>query len=392
MNKRIYFDNSASTSVDPRVAEAMEPYWNLCFANASSLHGPGREAKDAMEKARCSLAGLINAEPEEIVFTGSGTEANNLALKGVAFANREKGNHIIVSAIEHDCVLNSARWLVRQGFELTVLPVDSDGLVDPDDVKKAIAPKTVLVSVMHANNEIGTVEPIVEIGKICRDRGVYFHSDACQSFGKLPIDVRSLSIDMLTINAHKIYGPKGVGALFIRKGVVIESWQHGGGHERGIRSATENIPGIVGFVRAAELCRDEYAVEVPRQIRLRDKIIQHVLETIPGAYLNGHQIRRLCNNINLAIAGYEGEGIRLLLTLDSLGFAVSAGSACSSNDAENKPSHVLTAIGRNPVEARGAMRISLGRFNTEEEVDHFLHILPQAVQQLHSISSFGTCL
>ncbi len=389
MTRRIYFDNSASTPLDPRVVEAMKPYWEDCFANASSLHGPGREAKDAMEKARHSLAGLINAEPEEIVFTSSGTESNNLALKGVTFANRHKGNHLVISAVEHDCVLNSARWLVRQGFDLTILPTDSDGLVDPDDVKTALTDKTVLVSVMHANNEIGTVEPVAEIGKICRDRGIFFHSDACQSFGKLPIDVQSQSIDLLTVNAHKIYGPKGVGALFIRKGVIIEPWQHGGGHERGLRSATENIPGIVGFVRAAELCREEYAVEIPRQLRLRDKIIQHVLETIPGAYLNGHRVRRLCNNVNLAIAGYEGEGIRLLLVLDNLGFAVSAGSACSSNDAENKPSHVLTAIGRNPIEARGALRITLGRFNTEEEVDHFLRILPDAVQQLHSISSYG---
>jgi cysteine desulfurase len=387
MNHIIYFDNSASTPVDPRVVEAMKPYWIEVCGNASSLHSAGRLAKDAMEDSRASLARLIHAEPEEIIFTSSGTEANNFALKSVAFTNREKGNHVIVSAVEHDCVLNASRWLERQGFEVTYLPVDGEGFVDPDDVRKAIRKETLIVSVMHANNEIGTIEPIEEIGKICREHNVYFHTDACQSFGKFPIDVRKQNIDLMTLNAHKIYGPKGVGALFIRNGVKIEAWQHGGGHERGLRSATENIPGIVGFAKAAELCHDDMPGQVSGLVRLRDKIIETVSHELPFAYLNGPRYRRLCNHINFSFAGYEGEGIRLLLELDKLGFAVSAGSACSSNDAENKPSHVLLAIGRNPFQARGALRISLGRFNTEAEVDQFLSVLPGVVKNLNSISS-----
>jgi cysteine desulfurase len=387
MGKTVYFDNSASTPVDPRVVEAMKPYWVEVCGNASSLHSAGRLAKDAMEDSRASLARLIQAEPEEIIFTSSGTEANNFALKSIAFTNREKGRHLIVSAVEHDCVLNASRWLERQGFEVTYLPVDGEGFVDPDDVKKAIRRETLIVSIMHANNEIGTIEPIEEIGKICREHNVYFHTDACQSFGKFPIDVQKQNIDLMTLNAHKIYGPKGVGALFIRNGVKIEAWQHGGGHERGLRSATENIPGIVGFAKAAELCHDDMPGQVSGLVRLRDKLIETVGRELPFAYLNGPRYRRLCNHINFSFAGYEGEGIRLLLELDKLGFAVSAGSACSSNDAENKPSHVLLAIGRNPFQARGALRISLGRFNSETEVDQFLSVLPGVVKNLNSISS-----
>jgi cysteine desulfurase len=387
MNSVIYLDNAASTPVDPRVVEAMKPYWETIYGNASSLHIAGRLAKDAMEDTRARLAKLIHAEPEEIIFTSSGTESNNFALKGMAFAHRTKGNHLIVSSVEHDCVLNASRWLERQGFEVTYLPVDGEGFVDPDEVRKTIRKTTIMVSIMHANNEIGTIEPIEEIGKICHEHDVYFHTDACQSFGKFPIDVRRQQIDLMTLNAHKIYGPKGVGALFVRKGVTIEAWQHGGGHERGLRSATENIPGIVGFVKAAELCHEDMPGQVSKLVKLRDKFIDTVSEALPCAYLNGPRYRRLCNHINFSFAGYEGEGIRLLLELDKRGFAVSAGSACSSNDAENKPSHVLLAIGRNPFQARGALRVTLGRFNTETDVDRLLEVLPGVVRGLNSISS-----
>lgn len=389
MEQKIYLDNSASTRVDPRVVAEMQPFLSDCFGNPSSLHCFGRESKDALEKARTVLSSIINAEPAEIIFTSSGTESNNFALKGIAFANRGKGNHLIVSAIEHDCILNSCKWLSKQGFDITYLPVDADGLIDVDELQNAISRETILVSIMHANNEIGTIEPIEEIGNICRELGVYFHTDACQSFGKVKIDVQQQNIDLLTINAHKIYGPKGVGALFIRKGVEIEPWQHGGGHEFGLRSATENIPGIVGLARAAQLCDEEREEETARLVQLREKIITRVLQDIPQAYVNGHRTYRLCNNVNFGFHGYEGEGIRLLLQLDDLGIAVSAGSACSANDAENKPSHVLLAIGHNPVEARGALRLSLGRYNTEQEVDYFLDVLPGVFRNLRPISSLS---
>jgi cysteine desulfurase len=385
--RRIYFDYSAGTPVDPRVREAMQPYFEECFGNASSLHAFGREAKEALEESRGGLAALIGADPDEIVFTSGGTESNNLALKGFAFANRGRGNHLIVSLIEHECVMNSCRWLAGQGFMVTALPVDGDGLVDPGALDAAITPRTILVSIMHANNEIGSIEPIEELGEVCRRRGVSFHSDACQSFGKVGIDLRQLPVDLLTVNAHKIYGPKGVGALYVRKGIRIEPWQHGGGHERGLRSSTENIPGIVGFAKAAALCHEEREAEAARLTALRDLIIDRVCAEIPRAYLNGHRTRRLCNNVNLGFRGCEGEAIRLLLLLDDRGIAVSTGSACSSNDAERTPSHVLTAIGRNPLEARGALRVSLGRYTTREEVDCFLDLLPGLIHKLRPLSS-----
>lgn len=385
MPRRIYFDNAATTAVDPRVAEAMRPYMRESYGNPSSLHGQGAEARQAMQEARAAIASCLGARPQEIIFTGSGTEANNLALKGVAFANRSRGNHIIVSSIEHDCVLNSARWLQRQGFQVTYLPVDGHGFVYPSLVEKAILPETILVSVLHANNEIGTVEPVREIGKICREHGVYFHTDACQSFGKLPLAVDDKLVDMATINAHKIYGPKGVAALFVRDGVRIDAWQHGGGQERGLRSATENVPGIVGFAAAARLCMTEMESEMGRQARLRDRVIDEILSKVPSAYLNGHPTERLANNVNLGFGGLEGDAIRLLVELDKAGIAVSTGSACSSNN--SAPSHVLSAIGRNELEARGALRVTLGRFNTEEEVEYFLGVLPQAMGRLRSITS-----
>lgn len=383
----IYFDNGASTRVDPRVVEEMLPYFTDYFGNASSLHAYGREAKEAIGTARATIASSINAKPGEIIFTSGGTESNNLAIKGVAFANKEKGRHIVVSSIEHDCVLNSCKWLETQGFDVTYLQVDNTGLVNVADFESALRKDTILASVMHANNEIGTIEPIEEIGKICRGRDIYFHTDACQSFGKVPIDVKRHNVDLMTINAHKIYGPKGVGALFVRGGTKILPWQHGGGHEHGMRSSTENIPGIVGFAKALELCNAELEAEAKRQAGLRDRIIGSITEKISTAYLNGHRTDRLPNNVNFGFHGFEGEAIKIMLQLDELGIAVSTGSACSSNQPDSKPSHVLVAIGLNPVEARGALRITLGRYNTEEEVDYFIETLPNVVGSLRSISS-----
>ena len=373
--------------VDPRVVEEMQPYFSKIYGNASSLHSFGREAKEVLNLSRSRIASCINANPEELIFTSGGTESNNWAIKGVAYANAKKGRHVIVSSIEHDCIMNSCKWLKEQGFEVTYLPVDKYGFVDPNTLEKAIRNDTTLVSVMHANNEIGTIEPIAEIGKVCREHGVYFHTDACQSFGKIPVDVKRQNIDLMTINAHKIYGPKGVGALFVREGVNIIPWQHGGGHEFGMRSSTENIPGIVGFAKAAELCRDEQESEKARLTKLRDKLISEVQERIESAYLNGPIEQRLPGNANFGFRGLEGEAIHVQLELDERGIAVSTGSACSSNQASGTPSHVLMAIGLNPVEARGALRITLGRFNTEEEIDYFIECLPKTIASLRSISS-----
>lgn len=385
--RTVYLDNAASTSVDPRVLEAMLPYFVESAGNASSLHTPGRVAREAIESARSRIARLLGAaRPEEVIFTSGGTESNNLALKGVAFANRRKGRHIITTRIEHDCVLNSASWLERQGFAVTYLEVDSEGLVRPDDLAAAIRHDTILVSIMHANNEIGTVEPIRELGRICAERGVPFHSDACQTFGKLAIDVQRDGLALATLNAHKIHGPKGVGALFIRSGTPIEPWQHGGGHEFGLRSSTENVPGIVGFAKAAELCDSERSREIPRLTELRDRIIDTALGTFPGAYLNGHRVLRLPTNVNMGFAGLEGEAISLLLRLDEKGIAVATGSACSSHQGD-QPSHVLLAIGRDPVQARGAVRISLGRFTTAEDVRYLLDELRTALGELRPITS-----
>lgn len=367
--------------------EEMRPYFSETYGNASSLHSFGREAKEALDSSRDRLASCIPAKPEELIFTSGGTESNNMAIKGVAYSNVKKGRHIIVSSIEHDCIMNSCEWLREQGFDVTYLPVDEYGLVDAESVERSIRKDTTLVSVMHANNEIGTIEPIADIGKVCKEHGVYFHTDACQSFGKLPIDPVKQGTDLITINGHKMYGPKGVGALFIREGVNILPWQHGGGHEFGLRSSTENVPGIVGFAKAAELCRDEMEGEKVRLTNLRDRLIGEARERVETAYLNGHKTLRLPNNANLGFHGLEGEAIRLQLELDELGIAVSTGSACSSNQASNKPSHVLSAIGLNPIEARGALRITLGRYNTGDEVDYFVDCLPKTIGSLRPISS-----
>jgi len=390
MNHRIYLDNAATTCLDERVLQAMLPFFSTNYGNASSFHHFGTQAKEELEKSREIIASCMGADPKEIYFTSSGTESNNWALKSIAYANRNRGRHIIVSEIEHDCVLNTCKWLEEQGYFITYLPVDSSGIVDLDTLKKVINPKTMLVSVMHANNEIGTIEPIEEIGQICKHHKVHFHSDACQSFGKIPLHVDHASLDLVTINAHKIYGPKGVGALYIRKGVNITPLLHGGGQESGLRSSTENLPGIVGFAKAAELCMDEMQTETKRLTALRNKLTRFIFDQFDNAYINGHSKQRLPGHLSFSLHGLEGETIRLLLTLDEMGIAVSAGSACSSNDKTNNASHVLQAIGRNPFEARGAIRVSLGRFTTEKEINEFTLALKEALNSLTSIFSNHT--
>ena len=386
ITSKIYLDYAATTPVDPRVLKAMLPYFSEKFGNTMSLHSFGQEAKEALEESRGVIAGLMGAKPQEIIFTGSASESNNLALKGVAFAkaSANQGGHIIISPIEHACVMESARWLESQGFEITRLKVDKYGLVSPDDVKKAIKKETILVSIMHANNEIGTIEPIEEIGKICREKGIYFHTDAAQSFGKIPIDVNKMNIDLMTVSSHKMYGPKGAAALFIRKGTKIEPLIHGGGHESGLRSSTVNVAAIVGFAEAARICEREMKKEAKREIKLRDKLIKGVLEKIEGSYLNGHPRERLPNNINFSFPGIEGES--LIMQLDFLGIAASTGSACSSEKLE--PSHVLLAIGLKPEQAHGSLRLSLGKWTKEKDINYVLEVLPKVVKRLREISPF----
>jgi cysteine desulfurase len=390
MKQKIYFDNAATTQVDERVVLSMLPYHSEEYGNASSLHSYGTHAKEILDRSRRKIASFIGAEPDEIVFTSGGTESNNLALKGIAFANRSKGNHIIVSTIEHDCVLNVCKWLETQGFYITYLPVDKTGVVDINELKKFINPKTILVSVMHANNEIGTLEPIAEIGQICKSFNVPFHSDACQSFGKIPIDVNESGLNLLSLNSHKIYGPKGVGALYVRKGLNIVPLLHGGGQEGGLRSTTENLPGIVGFVNAAELCIEGIKTESNKLLRLREKLTDFLFETFENVYINGAQENKLPGLINFSFHGLEGETIRLLLLLDEKGIAVSAGSACSSNDKTNNASHVLQAIGLNQFEARGGIRVSFGRYSTEEDLENFKIALTESINSLTSIFSYKT--
>jgi len=381
--RRIYMDYAATTPVDPRVLRAMQPYQSKKFGNTMSLHSFGQEAKEALEKSRQEISSVLNAKSGKVVFTGSATEANNQALKGVAFANREKGKHIIVSSIEHHCVLDSAHWLQKQGFELTYLPVDRHGLVDPSSVGDAIRKDTVLVSVMHANNEIGTIEPLKEIGKICREEGVVFHTDAAQSLGKIPVDVEGVNAGLLTVCAHKLYGPKGIGALFIRDGVRIEPLLHGGGHEFGLRSSTVNVAGAVGFAAAVEIAGRQMDSESKRLTKLRDRLQEGVLG-IDDAHLNGHPTLRLPSIANFWFAFIEGES--LMAQLDMRNVAASTGSACSSESLE--PSHVLIAIGLKHEEAHGSLRLSLGRWTTRQEVDYVVKVLPQVVQELRVISPF----
>lgn len=383
--KKIYLDYAATTPVDPRVLKAMMPYFSKKFANTMSLHQMGQEAEAAVENSRKIIADFIKAEPEEIVFTSSASESNNLALKGVAFANREKGeNHIIISAIEHDCVLESSRWLKRQGFKVDELNVDKYGFVDINQLKKLITDSTVLVSIIHGNNEIGTIQDIAAIGKICRAKGVYFHTDTSQSLGKVDIDLTKMNIDLLTASSHKIYGPKGAAILYVRKGVIIEPIIHGGGHEKGLRSSTSNVPAIIGMGKAVEILKLEGKKENEKLKKLRDILIKGILENIKGTHLNGHPTERLSNNANISFPGIEGES--LLMELDFEGVEVSTGSACSSRTL--MPSHVLMACGAKPQTAHGSIRLSVGRFTTEEEIHKTIKIFIKVVNKLKQYSPF----
>jgi cysteine desulfurase len=379
---RIYLDYAATTPTHPDVLKAMLPYFTEAFGNPSSIHACGQEAKGAVEEARTRVAELIGARGEEIVFTSGGTEADNFAVKGVAYASENKGNHVITTSIEHDAVLNACHFLEKRGFKITCVPVDSYGMVDPDNVRKAITPGTILISVMHANNEVGTIQPLAGIGRIAREAGVYFHTDAVQTAGHIPVDVNGLGVDLLSMSAHKLYGPKGVGALYVRKGTKLVAFMDGGGQERGRRSGTENVPGIVGFGKAAEIARLELNEEVGRLTRLRDGLIKGLIERIDHTKLNGHPVRRLPNNINVSIDYVEGES--MLLNLDLAGICASTGSACSSGSLE--ASHVLLAMGLQHEQAHGSLRFTLGKWTTEAELQKVLDVLPPIVKKLRAMS------
>jgi cysteine desulfurase len=380
--KRIYLDYAATTQVHPDVLQAMLPYFTDKFGNPSSIHTFGQEAKGAVEAARQSVAGLIGAGEEEIFFTSGGTESDNLALQGVCLANENKGKHIITTVIEHHAVLETCKHLGKRGFTVTYLPVDKYGMVDPADIKKAIKKTTILISVMHANNEIGTVQPLAEIGRIARDTGVYFHTDAVQTVGHIPVDVNKLGVDLLSMSAHKLYGPKGIGALYIRKGTRIASLMHGGGQEKGRRPGTENVPGIVGFGKAIEIARREMDAEAVRLTDLRDKFIADLQKHIENITLNGHPTQRLPNNINISVSFVEGEA--MLLNLDLQGICASTGSACSSGNLE--ASHILIATGCSHEQAHGSLRFTLGNWTTEEELQKVLNVLPGIVKKLRAMS------
>jgi len=380
--KRIYLDYAATTPTHPEVLEAMLPYFTDAFGNPSSIYSYGQEAKGAIEEAREQLAGLIGARDEEIVFTGGGTEADNFALEGVAFANESKGDHLITSPIEHHAVSETCKFLERRGFSVTYLPVDEYGIVDPNDVKRAITSKTILISVMHANNEMGTIEPIAEIGRIAQEAGVYFHTDAVQAVGHIPVDVNELGVDLLSMSAHKLYGPKGVGALYIRKGTRLTPFIHGGEQERGRRASTENVPGIVGLGKAVELARQEMTQEAERLTVLRDQLIEGLRERIDHIRLNGHPVRRLPNNINISVDYVEGES--MVLNLDLEGICASTGSACTSSSLE--PSYVLLAMGLAPEQAHGSLRLTLGRWTAEEDINRVMEVLPRIVDRLRAMS------
>jgi len=380
--KQIYLDHASTTPVRPEVVEAMLPYFTEQFGNPSSIYPLGQEASDAVADARETLAGLIGAAPREVYFTSGGSEADNWALKGFARANASRGRHLITSAIEHHAVLHACEALEKEGFEVTYLPVDEHGLVRPADFEAAIRPDTILASIMFANNEIGTIEPIAELAAIAREHGVAFHTDAVQAFGHEPIDVKEMGIDMLSASSHKIYGPKGVGLLYIRKGVKVENFIDGGQQERGRRGSTENVPGIVGFARAAELAAADMTAEHDRLLALRDHAIRRILDEIPSAKLNGSWESRLANNVNFSFEFIEGEG--MLLQLAARGICVSSGSACTSGSLD--PSHVLLAIGLPHEIAHGSLRMTLGRDTTREDVDFAVDSLKATLANLRMMS------
>jgi cysteine desulfurase len=378
----VYMDHSATTATDPKVVDAMIPWFSRGFGNPSSLYRIARESRNEVEKARIKVASALGAHPDEIFFTSGGTESDNWAIKGVVFANKKKGNHIITSAIEHHAVLHTCEYLEKHGFSVTYLPVDEDGLIHIEDLKTAITDKTILVTIMFANNEIGTIEPIADIGRVCRERGVYFHTDAVQAIGNVAIDVKTLQIDLLSLSAHKFYGPKGIGVLYIRKGVRIDNLLHGGGQERRKRAGTENVAGIIGLGCAIEKVVSGMNERNNRVKKLRDRLLTGILEKIPDTRLNGHPENRLPGNLHVSFDFIEGESI--LLLLDHFGIYASTGSACTSGSLE--PSHVLLAIGLPAETAHGSLRLTLGSENTEDDVDYVLEHLPKVVQRLREMS------
>jgi cysteine desulfurase len=383
--KKVYMDYAATTPVDKEVIKEMNPYFDKYYGNASSIHSFGREAFDAIEKSREQVAGLLKADIDEIVFTSGGTESDNLGIKGVAFKNKDKrgskGYNIITSAIEHPAVLETCKHMEKLGFNVKFLPVDEYGNIDLDELENSISKDTFLISIMHANHEIGTIEPMEEIGKIAKDNDVFFHTDAVQAACKTPVDVYKLNIDLLSISGHKIYAPKGVGALFVRKGVKLQTIAHGGGHEKGLRSSTHNTPGIVGLGKACELGKKRLQKDMAHMKSLRDDLIKRVLE-IEQSYLNGHPEKRLVNNAHFRFTAIEGESLNLIL--DEKGIAGATGSACSSKKLQ--ASHVLLAIGLDPAEAHGSLRLSLGRMSTKEDVEYVADVLPKIVQNLRNMS------
>lgn len=383
--KNVYLDNGATTAVDPEVLKAMLPYFTEEYGNASSIHQLGRAAKNAIEQAREHIAQSINADPSDITFTSGGTESDNLAIKGVAFKNKDKkqtkGPHIITSQIEHPAVLETCKYLERIGYKVAYLPVDKQGLIDPKNLEETINENTFLVSIMAANNEIGTIQPIQKIGAICHNHDAFFHTDAVQALGKMPLDVKTDNIDLLSISAHKIYGPKGIGALYRRKKVPLQTIQHGGGHEKGLRSSTYNTPGIVGLGAACHLGQTRMKEDVAHMTKLRDQLIKNILD-IEASYLNGHPTKRLPNNVHVRFDAIEGESLNLLL--DKNGISAATGSACSSE--KLSASHVLLAIGLKPEESHGSLRLTLGRTTTQEDIDYVSKTLPGIVQSLRNLS------
>ena len=384
MPKRIYLDNSATTQVDPEVYKAMEPYYKEMYANPSGVYSFAQDVKKEIEDARVKVAQFLNADAKEIVFTGSGTESDNMAVKGVAYANKDKGNHIITSAIEHHAVLNSCKYLEKHGYEVTYLPVGKDGLISIDELKKAIKKETILISVMYANNEIGVIQPIEEIVKIAKEKKIYFHTDAVQVAGKLPIDVKKLGVDLLSVSAHKFYGPKGVGVLYAKKGVRMHSLIQGGHHEKNRRAGTENVAGIVGLAKACEIAMESFKNDdIKNRIKaMRDRLEKELIAKIPETIVNGHKEKRVYNILNVIFKYIEGESI--LIHMDFEGICASSGSACTSGSLD--PSHVLLALGLPHEIAHGSIRFSFGKYNTEEDVDKVLEVLPGIVEKLRGMS------
>ncbi|MBI2369563.1 MAG: cysteine desulfurase NifS [Deltaproteobacteria bacterium] len=382
--RRVYLDHNATTPIHPEVGAAMQHYIQEVWGNPSSIHWAGRDARTGLEEARERVAALLNADPDEVIFTSSGTEADNLALKGVAYARRDRGDHIITTSVEHPAVIETGQALEKEGFRVTWLRVDRQGMVDLDDLRRAITPKTILISVMTANNETGVLFPIQEIGELARERGILFHTDAVQAVGKLLLDVKALPVDLLSLSAHKIYAPKGVGALYIRRGLKLRPLIHGGHQEKSRRAGTENMVGIVALGKAAELARQDLEGEAAHLEKLRDRLYEGIVKVIDGLHLNGHPEHRLPSTLNVSFEHVEGES--LLLSLDLEGVAVSTGSACSAGTLE--PSHVLVAMGLSPEIARGAIRFSLGKWNTAEDVDYVLDLLPSIVKRLRLLSPF----